>query len=397
MSITALPRQLRPDARSLHPSNRPLSVGILSTYPPTQCGLATFASALVSGMKRNGVQDIGVVTVGGDDRLLDAPNVVASLSPRDAVSVVRVAQTLNRFDIVIIQHEYGIFGGDDGDELLEVMRRVTRPMIVTLHTVPLQPTAHQKLILESVIAEADVAVTMTALPRQRLVSVYSVDSSRVAIVPHGATIPSPATPREDTPPSLLTWGLLGPGKGIEWVIDALALLKGTVPPLRYVIAGQTHPKVRERDGEAYRLMLEKKVRTHGLQDFVTFDSEYRSVDSLMRMVARSSCVVLPYESIDQITSGVLVDAVAAGRPVVATAFPHAVELLSGGAGLLVPPRNAEAMGRALARIATDPRAVRGMAARSAALAPMHDWTAVARCYQDIGAALSARHDFGALA
>lgn len=397
MRTAALPRPTRPDSRSLHPSQRQLSVGILSTFPPTQCGLATFAAALVNGMRRCGVLDIGIVAVGDDERVLEQPGVVSMLCPADAVSVVRTAQMLNRYDVVIIQHEYGIYGGDDGDELLEVMRRITKPVIVTLHTVPLQPSAHQKKVLESVVNEADVAVTMTSIARQRLTSVYSVDSTRVATVPHGAFIPSPAGPRGDNPPSLLTWGLLGPGKGIEWVIDALALLKGNAPPVRYVIAGQTHPKVREREGESYRRMLQDKVRRAGLVDQVVFDSEYRTVDSLTRMITRSTCVVLPYESIDQITSGVLVDAVAAGKPVIATAFPHAVELLSGGAGILVPPRNADAMGRAIARVATDPAAVSSMASRSAALAPMHDWTAVARCYHDIGAALSARHDFGVLA
>lgn len=167
MSTVALPRTFRPDARALHPSQRQRSVGILSTYPPTQCGLATFAAALVGGMKQCGVTEIGVVTVGGDDGLLDAPNVVASLTPHDAVSVVRVAQTLNRFDIVIVQHEYGIYGGHDGDEVLEVMRRITRPVIATLHTVPLQPTPHQKHILESVVAEADVAVTISTTAGRR--------------------------------------------------------------------------------------------------------------------------------------------------------------------------------------------------------------------------------------
>ncbi|MEY4365971.1 MAG: hypothetical protein RLZZ305_1315 [Actinomycetota bacterium] len=385
-----------PDPRDLHPSQHQVSVGILSTYPPTQCGLATFASALANGLRRCGVTEVGVVACGDDESVNSAPGVVGRLVPRDALSVSRAAQILNRYDVVVVQHEYGIFGGEDGDEVLEVMKRLQRPVITTLHTVPLQPSTHQRRVLESVVANSDAAVTMTAIARQRLLASYAVDSSRVVTVPHGATIPNPVAPTSDSSPLVLTWGLLGPGKGIEWVIDALALLRDEVP-VRYVVAGQTHPKVRATDGENYRHMLERKVRKHGLENLVTFDAEYRTLGSLMRLVSRASCVVLPYESIDQITSGVLVDAVAAGRPVIATAFPHAIELLSDGAGILVPPRNAEAIARAVRRVATDQVALRSMAARAAALAPMHNWVSVANSYRNLGLSLLPRRGSEALA
>ena len=389
MDATAAHTTFAPDPRSLHPSQRQVSVGVLSTYPPTQCGLATFASALVNGLRRCGVAEIGVVACGDDESLLHSPDVVGRLVPRDALSVSRVAQILNRYDVVIVQHEYGIFGGDDGDEVLEVLKRLQKPVITTLHTVPLQPSTHQRRVLEAVVAESDTAVTMTAIARQRLLAAYSVDSSRVVTVPHGATIPNPVAPTSDSSPLVLTWGLLGPGKGIEWVIDALALLRDEVP-VRYVVAGQTHPKVRATDGERYRHMLQRRVKRSGLEHLVTFDDEYRSLGSLMRLVSRSSCVVLPYESIDQITSGVLVDAVAAGRPVIATAFPHAIELLSDGAGILVPPRDPEALVRALRKVATDPAGLRAMAARAAALAPMHNWISVASAYLTLGRSLAPR-------
>lgn len=376
--------------RSIHPAQKQLSVGILSTYPPTACGLATFSAALVAGLSRSGVVDIGIVSVGDSDHLTDIPLVVGQLVPRDALSVSRVAQILNRYDIVIVQHEYGIYGGDDGDEVLEVMRRLRVPTIVTLHTVPLQPTSHQKKVLEAVVNESSASVTMTSIARQRLLSVYDVQPSRVVTIPHGATIPAPVAPTTEPTPLVLTWGLLGPGKGIEWVIDALALLKHDVPPVRYVVAGQTHPKVREQFGESYRRMLQDRVAENGLEDWVTFDSQYRSLGSLLRLVAQATCVVLPYESVDQITSGVLVDAIAAGRPVVATAFPHAVELLSGGAGILVPPRNPDALSKALRRVITDPAAVRSMADKAADLAPMHNWTTVATSYKRLGASLIPR-------
>lgn len=194
--------------RSVHPAQKQLSVGILSTYPPTACGLATFSAALISGLARSGVTDIGVVSVGDSDHLTDVPLVVGQLMPHDALSVSRVSQILNRYDIVIIQHEYGIYGGSDGDEVLEVMRRLRVPTIVTLHTVPLQPTAHQKRILEAVVNESSASVTMTSIARQRLLSVYDVQPSRVVTIPHGATIPAPVAPTNEPTPLVLTWGLL---------------------------------------------------------------------------------------------------------------------------------------------------------------------------------------------
>ena len=387
MPTLAPPQQAPIDPRTLHPSRRQVSVAILSTYPPTQCGLATFSAALTKGLLACGITELGIISVGDDERLIHDRHVVGQLIPNDALSVSRVSQMLNRFDVVIVQHEYGIYGGEDGDELLEVMKRVRSPMLTTLHTVPLQPTPHQKHVLEQVVSLSTCAVTMTAIARQRLLAVYDVQESNVVTIPHGATIPKPVAPRQESLPQILTWGLLGPGKGIEWVIDALALLRDDDIELRYTVAGQTHPKVQATQGEEYRRRLQRLVRDRGLDDLVTFDSEYRSLDSLLTLVADSTCVVLPYESIDQITSGVLVDAIAAGRPVVATAFPHAVELLSGGAGLLVPPRNSEALSRALRKIATDRDAVRSMAARAAALAPMHNWVTVADSYRKLGESL----------
>lgn len=376
-----------PDSRSFHPARRQVSVGLLSTYPPTQCGLATFADALANGLSACGVSEIGVVSVGDNEDLKDGPRVVGRLVPHDALSVSRTAQLLNRFDLVIVQHEYGIYGGNDGDEVLEVMKRLRTPVVTTLHTVPLQPSAHQKHVLEQVVELSACAVTMTSIARQRLLAVYEVDSSRVVTIPHGATIPRPVAPRQEPLPQVLTWGLLGPGKGIEWVIDALALLRESNVDMRYTVAGQTHPKVHAADGESYRHMLQKRARARGVEDLVVFDSEYRSLDALLELVSRATCVVLPYESIDQITSGVLVDAVTAGRPVIATAFPHAVELLSGGAGMLVPPRNADALYRALHRVATDRAAVKAMEARASALAPVHNWVSVADSYRRLGESL----------
>ncbi len=179
---------------------------------------------------------------------------------------------------------------------------------------------------------------------------------------------------------MLTWGLLGPGKGIEWAIDALDELHDLDPHPEYVIAGSTHPKVREHHGEAYREMLVDRAAASTSAAHVTFDDTYRDLASLTELIQSADVVVLPYDSRDQVTSGVLVDAVAAGRPVVSTAFPHAVELLASGAGIVVPQRDPVALGRAIRSVLTDPQLAASMAAEARRLAPGLSWPAVARRY-----------------
>jgi len=184
--------------------------------------------------------------------------------------------------------------------------------------------------------------------------------------------------------SLLTWGLLGPGKGIEWVIDALAMVPELHDTVHYTVAGQTHPKIRANDGESYRNMLKRRAHLLGVSSLITFDDQYRSLDSLLELVNQSTCVVLPYDSDDQITSGVLVDAVSAGRPVIATAFPHADELLATGAGIVVPHRDPVSLAHAIRQVAHNREAVTQMAEATVPIAAEHRWSAVAAKYVDLG-------------
>ncbi|HYT39502.1 MAG TPA: glycosyltransferase, partial [Acidimicrobiia bacterium] len=216
---------------------------------------------------------------------------------------------------------------------------------------------------------------------------YPVDPERVALIPHGAPdnrMPEHPLPARRTPvdrPTILTWGLLGPGKGIEWVIDALGTLRDLDPAPRYLVAGETHPRVLERHGEAYREALVARAADRGVGHLVDFDARYRDLPGLGRMVARADVVILPYDSREQVTSGVLVEALAAGKPVIATGFPHAVELLAGGAGLVVPHGDPVAIGAALRRVLTEPGLAAGLGRAAAALAPDLLWPAVADRYR----------------
>ena len=292
------------------------------------------------------------------------------------------AAVLDRFDVVIVQHEFGVYGGADGDEILGVLDDLRRPVIVVLHTVLTSPTAHQRHVLERVVHRADAVVTMTGTARNRLLVGYRVDAAKVEVIPHGAAAPATfSRPRPAGPPVILTWGLLGPGKGIESAIDALAELRSLDPPPRYRVVGQTHPRVLDRDGESYRRALMARAAARDVAHLVTFHPAYLDSAALSTAVAEADIVVLPYESRQQVSSGVLIEAVAAGKPVVATAFPHAVELLADGAGLVVPHGDSVALAAALRRLLTEPALRASMTNRGARVVPQLLWPAVSARYQ----------------
>ena len=362
------------------------SFGILSTFPPTSCGIATFSAALAAGLIADGAT-VGVVRCGSSPDIEDVL-VVASLGDPAQPGHAAAAEALNTHDIVIVQHEYGLYDGPDGESILEILAAIDAPIIVVAHTVVSHPTANQRRVLEAVCAAADAVVVMTAAARERLRHGFDVDIAKVVLVPHGATTPA-ATPTiaprtVGGPPRLLTWGLLGPGKGIEWAIDAMSELSDLSPRPEYLVAGATHPKVREHHGERYREMLiDRAARsTSGIP--VHFDDRYRDLISLTELIQSADLVVLPYDSRDQVTSGVLVDAVAAGRPVVSTAFPHAIELLSSGAGIVVAQRDPVALGTAIRSVLTSPGLAASMAREARRLAPELSWPAVARQYSLLG-------------
>jgi polysaccharide biosynthesis protein PslF len=363
----------------------PRSIGLLGTYPPTQCGIASFAHSLVRNLDNAGTGiTVGVV------RVMDAPGapvprMVGSLRTDVSGTELAAADALNTFDVVIVQHEYGIYGGPDGDQLLAVLEHIRVPVVVVAHTVLARPTPRQATVLAQIVAASDAVVVMTDAARDRLVALYAADPDRVSVIRHGATVRVRGERLVKRSPLVLTWGLLGPGKGIEWAIDALPRLRRLSPRPSYVVAGQTHPRVREHQGEAYRHMLQQRATDAGVADMVRFEDSYVDEGVLGRLIGRADVVVLPYDSTEQVTSGVLVEAVAAGKPVVATAFPHAVELLSSGAGVVVPHRDGQALGQALYRVLTEPGQALRMRAQAARIAPGLDWPSVAEQYLALAA------------
>ena len=374
-----------------------MNATILSTYPPRACGLATFARDLRSGLLHAGLtcDVVSVVREPAGERR--RPEVVAEVDQPSLADYTaagrRVAGTA---DVVSIQHEFGIFGGPEGRHVLAFMEACDRPIVTTLHTVLPDPPDPYRRALTAVVARSARVVVMTETARDLLRSVYGVPSARVAVVPHGAPAAEPVAPAGlrralglEGRTVLLTFGLLGPSKGVEFAIASLQRAVDARPDVLYVVLGSTHPEVVKREGESYRDRLRDEVAARGLEDHVRFVDQYVDNDDLWGWLCAADVYVTPYPGMDQICSGTLAYALAAGLPVVSTPYLHAREVLAGGAGTLVPYGDTDAFGAALARYVSDPGARAEAAARARAYGAATAWPLTGEAYRAVFEAAAA--------
>ncbi len=384
------------DSMTLHTTRResrgtPIRVGMIGTYPPRRCGIASFTHSLVSALGRQPEVAVGVVGLiePGDSPSISRPEVITEIDPSSRHGIASASARLNGADVVIVQHEFGIYGADDGASVIDLVSQLHCPVVVVLHTVLTDPTPGQRAVIEGLARAADGFVALSRAARDRLITHYRVEPSRVVVVPHGSswTVQPPQVPPRRR---LLTWGLLGPGKGIERAIDAIATLDLPGPPVTYRVAGQIHPMVLARYGDSYMQHLERRIAAGGLGNQVVFDNRYQDDDDLLRVVAAADVVILPYDNSQQVSSGVLTEAISAGRPVVATAFPHAIEMLDGGAGIVVDHDDRTAMSQAIASLLTDELAYRRAADAAAAIGADLGWDAIARRFTELLAPLADR-------
>ena len=357
-------------------------VGIVSTYPPTRCGIARYADSLVKHLGQVAPDlEVDVARIIDDARPFSGLGQVGmEFDPRSPVSVRAAARHLDRTDLVIIQHEYGIFGDHDGESVLDLVDLLGTPLVTVAHTVLSAPSDRQRRIITE-LHDRSSMVVLSETARAALAASYGIPRSEIVVVPHGS-LWSAAPPRPGPRREIVTWGLLGPDKGLENAIEAMPMLRDIEPMPRYRIVGRTHPVVARHSGPAYRRRLEEMVRSLGVDDMVHFVDRYLDDDDLYRVVANSDIVVTPYQSDEQVTSGVLADALAAGRPVVATPYPHAVEMLGGGAGVVVE-REPAALAAGLRSLLEDDelyaRAVQTAAVTSSEIA----WASGAQRYADL--------------
>ena len=273
----------------------------------------------------------------------------------------RTARALARcVDVVSIQHEYGIWGGEDGAYVLDFMRALDVPAVVTLHTVPRTPSPQQRAILLEVIARAEATVVMSRSAASLLTTAYGVDAMCLDVIPHGVPDLPLVDPASMKPTLglegrdvLLSFGLLGHGKGYELAIDALPAVVAEHPDVCYVVVGATHPNVLLHEGEAYRQALQARVARLGLADHVRFVDRFVGRVELTRWLEAADVFITPYPNLDQIVSGTLSYAMGAGRAVVSTPYAYAAELLAEGRGVLVQPGSPVQLGAALNELLGD--------------------------------------------
>jgi polysaccharide biosynthesis protein PslF len=357
-------------------------IAMVSTFPPTRCGIATFAESLARSLAHAGVSVDMVDLPGGPETPPHEAVLHRHQGPHD---LPVTAYLLNTFDVVILQHEFGIWDGDDGSGIVTLLGALAAPVITVLHTVPSVATGGQRRALQQVLDLSDAVIVLSHSAYRRLTRDFTVRPGSLEMIPHGATAlwHQRRDNKDDRAQRVLTWGLLGQGKGLEWGIRAMALLRDRGVTGEYVIAGATHPNVRRAEGESYRRSLLDLARNLGVADSVVLADEYLSDEGLAQLISESSLFLLPYDSREQITSGVLVEAIAAGGPVVATRFPHATELLSTGAGLLVDHRDPIAIADAVEHILRDGEASQRMRARSRELAAEMAWDRVGASYLSV--------------
>lgn len=362
---------------------------MLGNHLPRQCGIATFTTDL-SGALAAAHPEVECFVLAMNDpgrRHAYPPRVRFEIAESEIASYRRAADFLNvnAVDIVSVQHEYGIFGGKAGRHVLQLLRELRMPVVTTLHTILAKPDALQRGVMDELTSLSERLVVMSASGARLLQEVHGVSADKIDLIPHGIPLLPAASRSKDRlgvegRPVILTLGLLSADKGIEYVIDALPTILAKFPEALYVVLGATHPHVKAQHGETYRIMLENRARSLGVDSNIIFHNRFVSDEELAEFLAAADIYVTPYLKPEQITSGTLAYAVGSGKAVVSTPYWYASELLADGRGILVPWRDPLAIAAEVVGLLEDETKRRALSERAAACGKEMLWPAVARSY-----------------
>jgi glycosyltransferase involved in cell wall biosynthesis len=372
-------------------STLPERIAFLGGFLPRLCGIATFTHDLCEAVAEAAPASLcysGAV----NDRLegyVYPPRVRFELAQKDLDSYRRAADFLNfnNADVLCVQHEFGIYGGPAGSHLLALLKEVRMPVVTTLHTVLRDPNSAQRRVMEELVQRSDRLVVMAQKGAEILRETYGVPDAKVDVIAHGI----PDLPYIDSSfykaqfgvdgrMVLLTFGLLGPGKGIENVIEALPEIVARHPNVVYLVLGATHPHLVARDGESYRLGLERLAEACGVKEHVIFHNRFVSLDDLKEFIGATDIYLTPYLNEAQITSGTLAYVFGAGKAVVSTPYWHAQELLADGRGILVPFRDPHAIAAGVCTYLDDPDLLRSTREEAYRMGRDMIWPSVAKQY-----------------
>ena len=325
-----------------------MKIAFIGTYPPRQCGIGTFTNDLFNSMlfnkdnKENGHEGFVIALNDNNIEYEYPPQVKLTIRQDHQADYIKAAKFINLSgaDLCVLEHEFGIFGGQSGVYILPLLHRLEVPLIVTLHTILKTPSYNEKAILQGICKMANKIVVMSHKAVKFLVSIYNVPKEKIVLIEHG--VPdiqySPENSKKEfkleSKKVLLTFGFLGRNKGIETVIKALPKVVEKHPDVIYIVLGKTHPNILRLSGEEYRIFLLRLVKTLQLEKHVTFLNEFIGIQDLFKYLYASDIYITPYLNEAQITSGTLSFAVGVGCAAISTPFWHATELLAEGRGKL---------------------------------------------------------------
>lgn len=369
-------------------------IAVIGNYLPRQCGIATFTTDLCEALAEAAPESsIFAIPINDtEEGYAYPPRVRFEIAERDIDSYLRAADFLNinAVDLVVLQHEYGIFGGPTGSHILALLRDLRMPIVTVLHTVLREPDRNQRKVLAEIARLSARLVVMSTHAADFLHDVYHVPAEKIAYIPHGI----PDVPFVD--PNyykdqfdaegknvLLTFGLLSPNKGIEDVISAMPAILERYPNLVYIVLGATHPNILRHQGETYRLTLQRLTRELGIERNVVFYNQFVRLDQLIEFIGTADIYVTPYLNAEQIVSGTLAYSVGAGKAVVSTPYWHAEELLADGRGVLVPFRDSAAIAAQVIDLLDNEAERHAMRKRAYMLGREMVWPEVARRYLDL--------------
>jgi glycosyltransferase involved in cell wall biosynthesis len=371
---------------------RPLQrVAFIGNHLPRRCGIATFTHDLHRAVSIDRPElDTGVVAMTDPGHKYDYPPAVRLQIQDEAIGeYVEAAEFLNskRFDVVCLQHEYGIFGGKAGRNIVELLTRLEMPVVTTLHTVLAEPAPAQRDVMQRIIDASAKVIVMAEKGHELLRSVHNAPPRKIEIIPHGI----PDFPFLETDHAkaklnfvgktvILTFGLLSPGKGIETVVDAMPAIIKAIPNVVYVILGATHPKLVRDQGEAYRDSLTARVKKLGVDNHVVFFNQFVDQATLLDFISMCDVYVTPYLNETQMTSGTLAYSFGLGKAVVSTPYWHANELLARGRGVLVPFGDSKAIGSEVSDLLTNDVRRRAIRRRAYAASRSMTWSQTAKHY-----------------